>query len=513
MVSGQRISIALGLALVGCGGEGGGSEGASGGMGSSGGGASDASGGGGGTSGGSEGSSSSGVVPTTGGSEEGTTEGTGSTGEVPGVDGWLRGFGAPEQQRAGGLGFDGQGALWVAGDLFGAIDLGTGPLAGEGSGLYLAKFAEDGSSLLAQAMFPADGAATLTLTSGLAVDSTGAVIVTGWLEGTYTIGGDELAAVELDVFVGKWDTDGKPVWGRRFGDVDWQVGQAVAIGADDSIWISGAALAGFTAGDVEVAGTGSTGIVVLRLSAAGEPEFGAWLGQEGDQEGSALALCDDGSVVVAGFFNGALTWGDGVVEAVGGKDMFVGALGKDGEPRWIAGFGSASDDDATHVRCTDEVVFAGAVTGAVKIGEVEFSPVDQSDAVVGRLAVKDGALVWAAGIVGPEAQRPGGLAVADDGALLLTLSSAGEATLGERSFASLGGDDVLFARYVGEAGTPSVVTGLGGGGAQRAGPLVARGGRVAMAATIAGEVAWPGLPGVTAAGAQDLAVLSFVLEE
>ncbi len=38
-------------------------------------------------------------------------------------------------------------ALWVAGDVFGAIDLGMGPLAGDGSGLYLAKFAEDGTLL------------------------------------------------------------------------------------------------------------------------------------------------------------------------------------------------------------------------------------------------------------------------------------------------------------------------------------------------------------------------------
>jgi hypothetical protein len=42
------------------------------------------------------------------------------------VEGWLRSFGAPELQRPGGLGFDASGALWVAGDVFGAIDLGMG---------------------------------------------------------------------------------------------------------------------------------------------------------------------------------------------------------------------------------------------------------------------------------------------------------------------------------------------------------------------------------------------------
>jgi hypothetical protein len=448
----------------------------------------------------------SGGVPTTGGSEASS-----GSGEAPIVEGWLRSFGAPEQQRPGGIGFDASGALWVAGDVFGAIDLGMGPLAGDGSGLYLAKFAEDGSTLLAQAMFPDDGAATLTLTSGLAVDGAGAVIVTGWLEGTYTIGGEKLAANELDMFVGKWDADGTPRWGRRFGEADWQVGHAVAVGKDDEIWVVGAALAGFMAGDIAVTGTGSTGIVVLRLTPEGTPEFGLWRGVEGDQEATSLAVCDDGAVLVAGWFTTSMQWQEEapVVQSAGGKDMFVARLDGDGSPGWMNHHGGAADDYATHVACGQEGVFAGVVTGAAQIGEEEFSPVEQADTVLGRVTSDDGALLWVAGITGPEAQRPGGLALRGDGEVLVAVSSAGEATLGDRGFVAEG-EDVLLARYASMATTPDAVTGLGGAGMQRGGPLAAFGDAVAIAATIAGGAAWPGLPAVTAAGAQDLALLRVV---
>lgn len=426
------------------------------------------------------------------------------------VEGWLRSFGAPDLQRPGGLGFDASGALWVAGDVEGMIDLGAGPLMGAGSGLYLAKFAADGSSLHAQALFPADGAVKLTLTSDLAVDSTGAVIVTGWLEGSYTIGGELLVADELDVFVGKWDTSGAPLWGRRFGAADWQVGHSVAVGKDDSIWIGGAALAGFLAGEIEVAGTGSTGAVVLRLSSGGTPEYGRWLGDAGDQEVQALAVCDDGSIALAGFFTAPLTWGGESATPAGNKDMFVGLLDPQGEPLWIRGFGGLAEDNAGHVVCGAAAVFAGVVTGAATIGALELAPIDQADTVVARLELADGALSWAAGITGPEAQRPGGLALGSDGQVLVALTSAGEATLGERSFVSAGGEDVLFVSYPPQASTPAEVQSLGGASTQRAGALAVHAGVAAIAGTIAGDTQWPGLPAVTAAGAQDLAVLHFV---
>ena len=442
----------------------------------------------------------------TGESGSSGSSGAASSGGPPEARGWLRSFGAPDQQRPGGLGFDAVGDLWVAGDVFGAIDLGEGPLAGEGSGLYLAKFASDGTTVHAQAMFPADGAATLTLSSGLAVDSAGAAIVTGWLEGSYTIGGEALVAEELDVFVGKWDAAGLPVWGRRFGGADWQVGHAVAVGEDDAIWIAGAALAPFMAGDIAVTGTASTGLVVLRLGADGTPEFGRWWGDAGDQEALALAVCDDGSVALAGFFTAELKFGAEVATSAGDKDMFVALLDAQGEPRWIRGFGGASSDVASHVACADAVVFAGVVTGAATIGTLALTPVDQADAVVGRIEL-DGALVWAAGITGPEAQRPGGLGLRGDGQVLVTLTSAGEATLGERTLVAVGDEDLVLARYLPPGLTPALLGSLGDAGTQRAGPLALHEQALAIAGTITGTVAWPGIPSVTATGAQDLALL------
>lgn len=433
---------------------------------------------------------------------------TGSSGGDPPADAWLRSFGAPDTERPGGIGFTPGGELWVAGDVIGAFDLGTGPLSGEGSGIYLARLSAGGETLHAQSLYPASGEPTFTSVTGLAVDGTGAVIVTGWLEGSYEIGGEMLAADEIDVFVGKWDVDGAPRWGRKFGEVDWQVGYGVAVGPDDDVWVAGAALAPFMVGDLELTGAASTGMFLIRLASDGTPEYGRWWGEMGDQEARGVAICDDGSVALAGFITAPLMFGAEEVMAVGDKDMFVAHLDAAGEPQWIRGLGGASTDYASHVQCGGDVLFAGAVTGAATIGALELTPAGDADAVLGQFAA-DGTLTWAAGVTGPDDQSPGGIGFhAPNNEAFVVLTSTGMTTLGDQALPGAGDRDVVLARYALPATSPSETVLLGDASREIAGPLIVHAsGYAALAASHAGALAWDGLRPVQATGTEDLAVL------
>ncbi len=450
---------------------------------------------------------SSGESTVDGSSEGSAASSSGSTGGEPVVDTWLRSFGAPDTQRPGGLGFTASGELWVAGDVIGGLDLGQGPLVGEGSGIYLARYAANGDTLHAQALFAGDGQPTLTTVTGLAVDGTGAVIVTGWLEGSYEIGGESLVADEIDVFVGKWDAAGAPVWGRKFGQVDWQVGYGLAVGADDEIWVAGAALAPFMVADIELTGAASTGMFLLRLASDGTPELGRWWGEMGDQEARAVAVCADGSVALAGFITAPLMFGAEEVEAIADKDMFVARVDADGEPLWIRGLGGAGSDLATHVQCADELLFAGAVTGAATIGELELTPAGDADAVIGRFDA-DGALVWAAAATGLDDQTPAGIAISANGDTLIVLTTTGTTDLGGRSLPGAGDRDVVLARYESSEVSPADVVLLGDAARESAGALALHpSGAGALAMIHAGALDWDGLPPVVAEGLEDLALL------
>lgn len=431
-----------------------------------------------------------------------------STGE-PASEAWIQGFGAPESQHPGGLGFAAGGDLWVAGDVYGSIDLGAGLRAPEGTGIYLARYAATGEALQVRSFAPANGEPTLTQVAGLAVDGTGAVIVTGWLEGTYTLGGSELIADEVDFYVAKWDAAGEPVWGQKFGGVDWQVSAAIAVGPEDSVWVGGAALAPFEMGDIALTGAASTGMFVARLAADGTPLLGKWWGETGDQEIRSIAVCDDGSLAVGGFFNDSLSFGGEMVVATGAKDMFVARVDVQGEPTWIRAHGGTGVGYVAQVACADAVGFAGVVSGTAKVGELVLDPGADADVVLARVEL-DGTLSAAVAITGPQDQLVTGLAMLPGGDTAVVLTSAGTVTLGEMEYASAGERDLVFARYAPSADTPKQLVGLGDAAQQRSGPLaVHSSGVAAIAGSFAGEVTWPGLPPVSSAGAEDLLLVRF----
>ena len=446
----------------------------------------------------------------------GTTQGTaGTTGapdepDEPDEPEWLRSIGAPDGQTPGGIGLAGDGSVWVAGDYYGSMDFGLGPLAGEGTGLYLAHFTANGDPAHAQAIFPADGQPTLTQVTGLGVDGKDSVVVTGWLEGTYVLGGDTLTADEVDVHVAKYDADGAPLWGQRFGEVDWQVSRGLAIGADDSIWIAGASLAPFMVGDIELTGMASTGIFVFRLAADGSPILARWWGEMGDQEANAIAVCDDGSAVITGFFTATLTFGDEVVEPLAGKDMYLARIDDQGEPLWIRAIAGTGTDYGTHVDCDDTISFAAVVTGDATVGDLELAAGGAADTVIGRYDL-DGHLLWAAAITGGEDQLPTGLAALPGGATAIVLTTSGITKLGDAKYVSAGQTDVLFAAYPTPTSSPTQVVGLGDRGPQSAGPLAtSAAGVTAIAATLSGTVQGPVPPPTTATSAEDLGLLRFV---
>lgn len=434
---------------------------------------------------------------------------TSSTGEPPASDAWIERFGAPEDLHPTGLGFGPQGELWVAGDFMGTLDLGGGPLTGAGTGLYLGKFASDGAALHSQALFPGDGEAKLTQVTGLAVDGTGAVVVTGWLEGSYELGGELLTADELDIFVGKWDAAGAPLWGRTFGAVDWQVSEALALASDDSIWIAGATLAPFKVGDIELTGAAETGMFAFRLAPDGAPIAATWWGSAGNQEIRGISACDDDSLAIVGFFDAPLEFGADMVEPAGDKDMFVARIDADAAPLWISAYGGAGTDYATDVACSDRIVFTGVATDAVEIGALELSPAGDADTVLAHLDL-EGGLLSATGITGPEDQLPTGVGLLAGGDAVVVLRAAGTTSLGDAEYTAVGASDLLYARYATSGSTPVQTVGLGDAGPQGVGPLATGpDGAVGLTGTISGTVTWPGLRPVSATGPVDLVLVRF----
>ena len=168
---------------------------------------------------------------------------------------WTSQFGTPGSDTAMGVAVGPDGAVYVVGQLAGTTQPGATPFYA-----FVRKYAADGTEAWTQ-QFGAEGPSATTTASSVAVDSSGAAYVAGWVFGALpgqTAGGQD------DAFVRKYDTNGVEVWTRQAGGPGHDLATTVAVDA---------------AGDIHVAGqreetSNDVGITVVRKYSPAGVELG-----------------------------------------------------------------------------------------------------------------------------------------------------------------------------------------------------------------------------------------------
>lgn len=255
---------------------------------------------------------------------------------------------------------DAKGNTIVAGGFYGFLTIDAlMPPKGINFDAYFAKFNSAGEPVWVQT-FGDDNHQIIT---DVAIDGSGNIIVVGVTEGAAykfgmtSVGGelspppiDSMAPTKDDLFVAKFDPDGKIIWANRFG----------------------------------TAGNRNDG-----------PQLGEW-----HDPVVTVAASTSGAIIVGGAFSQSATFGATKVTAKGTDDGFVTKLDADGNTLWHVTFGNTSRVQRVRsvaFTSTDEVLFVGSVHGKVDIDGVELqSYQDSEDALVAKLS-KDGKVVWANG--------------------------------------------------------------------------------------------------------------------
>jgi hypothetical protein len=152
-----------------------------------------------------------------------------------GVAVWGKRWGGALEDRLFTLTIDGEGHLGFGGESYGGLDLGDGPLA-PGLHQYVAEVDGDGAPQWSRRISPGQ-----TGLQAVAYDGAGALFVTGGLygDGNDFGGGPLVSQGQGDIFLVKLDGDGQHVWSRGFGDPKHQAPAAVAASATGVVAISG----------------------------------------------------------------------------------------------------------------------------------------------------------------------------------------------------------------------------------------------------------------------------------
>jgi hypothetical protein len=376
---------------------------------------------------------------------------------------------------------DGSGNSYVAGDFSGSTNFGLGALNSAGSrDAFVAKYRADGSLVWAQRF----GGPYDDFGQGIAVDSSGNVLVTGKFQGNSDLGSGMTSAGGYDIFLAKFNgVDGRVLWSKRMGST----------GADEA-----AALALDSAGDVVITGQffGTVdfgGGAVTNVSSYVQIFVAKYRGSDGTHvwskrlgklvatsptsvgSGRGIAVDPSNNVVITGYFGGPVDFGGGVLTSAGGMDVFVAKYaGTDGHWMWAKRFGDASDQHANAVTTDNSgnVLVAGDFISAIDFGGGALPPSSGTQTIFLAKLDSAGGYQWARSFVATGLNVGSyGWAVTTDGAnnVILSGQMSGPVNLGGGPLSNVGG---IFASKYGPTGVHQWSKNFRGGGGQGRGVAV-----------------------------------------
>lgn len=178
------------------------------------------------------------------------------------------------------------------------------------SDVYLAKFDPQGKYLWSKP-FGSSGSQVL---KAIKADSQGNVYITGMFANTINFGGvpatNLISGGQLDIFLAKFDPMGTHLWSKKFGDFSQQAGYGVTVDPADNVIITGPNYSTVNCGGGNMSSQGLADPYVCKFSPAGVYMSQRQIGAVMDQTPLGIAVDAAGNLAVVGTFAGTLNFGN-----------------------------------------------------------------------------------------------------------------------------------------------------------------------------------------------------------
>jgi hypothetical protein len=324
---------------------------------------------------------------------------------------------------------------------------------------------------------------------GLAATSGGA-IAAGAFDGELTAGGMTATAVGGDDgFAASLSPAGEVRWAITLGGTAGDELAAAAVGSQGQVAVAGFADGAASLAGTQLAADGHPAALVARLDpATGKPAWIRTLGSSGYAVATALAWAG-ADVVVAGYFGGTLDPAGARLNGAGALDVFVARLaGADGRVLWIHRGGGPGTDTAQAIAVADDgaILVAGSFTRWADLSSTHLAALDEDgDPFVARVGERG--FEWARSFNSEGAAVARGVVPLGGGRLALAVEFDGHLAAGFERTESAGGTDVCVIALE-RGGTVSWIRRLGGPAVDSAVGLWRDGDRIVVAGSFADAV-------------------------
>jgi hypothetical protein len=365
---------------------------------------------------------------------------------------WSERFGGDFDQIPRDVAIDASGNIIVTGRFWGDVDFGGGTLNSAGtSDVFVAKFTPGGSHLWSKRF----GDGVLQEGTGVAVDASGNVFITGNNWGTVDFGGSALiSAGHSDAFLAKFDPDGTHLWSDRYGGASEEYPRHVTVDASGNVIVVGDFYGSVDFGGGTLNSAGSNDVFVAKFDPDGTHLWSKSFGDPDDDSATRIAADASGNVVITGYFGGRTNFGGGTLTSAGGNDGFFAKFDANGTHLWSKSFGAGGDEAASDVAvdASGNVIMTGHFQGTVDFGGGAYTSQGSYDIFIARFN-SDGGHLWSDYFGDASEQVPRGVAVDASGNAVITGYFSGTLDFGGGGAASAGGSDIFVAKFGPSPGT------------------------------------------------------------
>lgn len=172
------------------------------------------------------------------------------------------------------------------------------------------------------------------------------------------------------------------LWAAAIGGLSTQASRAVAAAPDGSLFV-----AGYFEGDTAFSPTltlssaGASDGFVAKYSPAGDLAWVLALASPGEDSLNAIALAPGGEVIIGGNVAGEGALGPLTVASNGSDDALVAAISPAGAPLWVTTFGSTDSDGINAIAIAGGAIVAGgSFRGAMAVAGRTLRPARTTDA-------------------------------------------------------------------------------------------------------------------------------------
>ncbi|MDP1727771.1 MAG: SBBP repeat-containing protein [Bacteroidota bacterium] len=386
---------------------------------------------------------------------------------------WATYYGGSGDEYGQGIAVDGGGNIVITGHTYstsGIATSGAHQTSNGGNGdAFIAKFNASGARQWATYY----GGSWTDWGYGIAVDGSGNIAITGYTystSGIATSGAYQTSfAGTYDAFIAKFNASGARQWATYYGGGGNESGNGIAVDSSGSIVITGKteSTSGIaTSGAYQTSyGGGGWDAFIAKFNASGARQWATYYGGSGYDFGYGIAADGSGNIVITG--NTASTSGIATSGAYqssfgGGNDAFIAKFNASGVRGWATycggsvseyGYGIAVDNNG-NIAITG---YTSSTYGFATSGAYQTSYGGNDDALIAKFNAS-GARQWATYYGGSEFDYGYGIAADGSGNIVITgntASTSGIATSGAYQTSYGGGFyDAFVASFTPSGGLP-----------------------------------------------------------